>query len=237
MLSVMWVIIARCVVLQQSAKVSPGAIQLGSQNKKTGSRQATRREFGRIGLRRMPSGQLNEPSGIAASLNNLGQIAEADGDWDAAEAYYDESLDIFRSLGDKFTSIILLLNLTLLKLKQDQVDTARRYLDEGLTLGTAVDATVINLWLLICAIDLWLHERRSADAAAWLAVVENQPRLDHEMKTYLAEMKSRFAERLASQAIVQETRTIEEILAAVRQAIAEHRNKPGTPKPTPIPAL
>ena len=54
---------------------------------------------------------LGDRLGIAASLNNLGNVATIQGDYSAARALYEESLTIKRELGDRRGTGISLQNL------------------------------------------------------------------------------------------------------------------------------
>ena len=44
--------------------------------------------------------EIEDPSGVSSALNNLGLVARHRGDYDQAEEYFHESLDLNRKIGD-----------------------------------------------------------------------------------------------------------------------------------------
>ncbi len=69
--------------------------------------------------------ELNDRSGVAASLNNLGLVAADAGGPDAARAMYEESLRIRRELNDKAGEAAVLNNLGLLEYRAGRYAAAR----------------------------------------------------------------------------------------------------------------
>jgi tetratricopeptide (TPR) repeat protein len=75
----------------------------------------------------------------AGVLNHLGAIAHVRGEFDTAEDYYQQCLDIRRELDDRQNYAQTLNNLGLAAIKRGELDTAKEYLDESLTILQEVD--------------------------------------------------------------------------------------------------
>src|SRR6266850_1718722 len=73
-----------------------------------------------VALRR----EVEDRAGIGAALNNLGNVARAQGDAQAAGAYYEESLSVRRELGDLRGATVTLNQLGQLVLSQEEFSRA-----------------------------------------------------------------------------------------------------------------
>ena len=67
-------------------------------------------------------------------LCELGEVAEAEGDWDAAASFYEQSLEMARALRDQFSSVVLR-HLGQLDLNRGDLAAARRRLNESLVVA------------------------------------------------------------------------------------------------------
>lgn len=91
----------------------------------------------------------------ARVAGSAGVLAWAQGDYPAARAYYEESLALYRSLGDPAGAANALSNLGLLAHEQGDYDTARVQLEESLALRrqagdrTTIPTSLINLALIL----------------------------------------------------------------------------------------
>ncbi len=85
----------------------------------------------------------------AKALNGLGGHAYRQGDYDAARAAFQESLQIYESMGDQRGVASLLGNLGSLALDQKDYASARRLMEEGL----AVWRTLENAWGVAAALN------------------------------------------------------------------------------------
>ena len=88
-----------------------------------------------LGIRR----QIDDRSGIAASLNNLGIAAIDQGDYEAAVTYLSESLAISRELGVHRKICSALSNLGIAETRQGNLAEARLHLEESLALARQVE--------------------------------------------------------------------------------------------------
>jgi tetratricopeptide (TPR) repeat protein len=70
----------------------------------------------------------------ARALNGAGVLAVQQGDYDRAQSMYEESLEIFRELGDKDRIAIAFNNLGVLALFRQELVAARDYLEQSLTI-------------------------------------------------------------------------------------------------------
>jgi len=106
-------------------------------------------------------------------LNLLGEIAELEGDWDAASSFYEQSLEVARALRDQFRSVILR-HLGQLALNRGDLAAARTRLNESLVVahdalvGWGVAPTLAHLAGLAMAEDQPVRAIRLAGAATGL---------------------------------------------------------------------
>lgn len=70
----------------------------------------------------------------AKALHSAGNLADTQGDYDAARAYYEESLAVYRELGDRRGAARPLNGLGLVSLGQGDFVTARSFLEESLAI-------------------------------------------------------------------------------------------------------
>jgi tetratricopeptide (TPR) repeat protein len=90
---------------------------------------------------------LEDKSGTAPALNYLGRVAQQQGDYEQATAFYMESHTLFRELGDKFGLCYTLRNLGHMALHQGDQQQAATFFAESLTLGHELDKESIALCL------------------------------------------------------------------------------------------
>ena len=75
---------------------------------------------------------------IASILNNLGEVARLQGDYDSARKYYQQSLDLAQVLGDRKGIASILGNLGNVAESQGDYDSARKYYQQSLDLAQAL---------------------------------------------------------------------------------------------------
>jgi tetratricopeptide (TPR) repeat protein len=83
--------------------------------------------------------ELEDKTGIAGSLNDLGSVAREQGEYEAARVLFEESLAIFRGLGDKTSIATSLADLAHVAQAQGDPEKARALLEEALQLARGVD--------------------------------------------------------------------------------------------------
>ncbi len=114
----------------------------------------------------------------AKALQSAGNLADTQGDYDAARAYYNESLVIYRELGDTLSAARPLNGLGLVSWGQGDLATARSFLEESLAikreLGTpsSISITLNNLGLVALA---------QGDSATARAYLEESLAIDREL--------------------------------------------------------
>lgn len=77
--------------------------------------------------------EINDEKGIAACLNNLGNMAAGVGDYAGAALYYGDGLTIAREAGDRLVVATFLGNLGEIARRQNDFEAATKYLLEALT--------------------------------------------------------------------------------------------------------
>jgi tetratricopeptide (TPR) repeat protein len=75
----------------------------------------------------------------AEALNGAGVLAANQGNFDMAATWFEESLDLYRTLGNLARQVMLLANLGCMALQQGAFHRAGAVLGEGLTLAQDVD--------------------------------------------------------------------------------------------------
>ncbi len=114
------------------------------------------------------SREVNDKSGIAPSLNYLGDLARAEGDYAAARPLFEESLAIFRQLGSKQSVSYNLINLGAVAYGEGDFAAMRSHFAEGLATAQKLrDKIAISYSLDGCA--AIAAERGNAKCAARLA--------------------------------------------------------------------
>jgi len=96
---------------------------------------------GEIILRVNRARELGDRAGVATSLNNLGNVARARGDYRAALASYEESLALRRELGDKRLIANSVLTLGRAELTRGDYESATAHLQEGIGLARELGDT------------------------------------------------------------------------------------------------
>jgi predicted ATPase/DNA-binding CsgD family transcriptional regulator len=84
------------------------------------------------------SRELNNRSGIASALNNLGVIAHEQAEYPRANELYGEALDIFREDGDRQRTAATLTNLGIVARRQGDYDRATELYEESLGIWRAL---------------------------------------------------------------------------------------------------
>lgn len=77
------------------------------------------------------------PDVRARALRDLGGCTEVSGDWEAAGECYQQSLDLFREIGDEAGELRLMHRVTLTAFVRGDLETARKVTDDGLRRATA----------------------------------------------------------------------------------------------------
>jgi len=85
--------------------------------------------------------ELGDTMGVAASLNNLGNVAQYQGDYDRAQILHQESLALRRELGDRWGVAGSLSNLANVAGEQGDVSEALTLLEDGLALRREIGDT------------------------------------------------------------------------------------------------
>ncbi len=73
----------------------------------------------------------------ARALRDLGGCSEVSGDWRAAGDFYEESLELYRQIGDEAGELRLMHRVTLIAFVRGDLDAARSVTDDGLRRATA----------------------------------------------------------------------------------------------------
>jgi len=107
---------------------------------------------------------LEYAEGIADAAYRLGIYAELKGDAAQARACYQQSLGLYRELGDQYGASQTLNGLAHVAKFEDKLDEARQYYSQGLALARAADDRLTIALLLISLANLML-ERGELDAA------------------------------------------------------------------------
>lgn len=110
-----------------------------------------------LGLAMELAESLGDPAGVAAVLNDLGNIEHFQGHFDAARELHAKSLTMQRSVGNRHGWALSLTNLGCDELRQGNYDVARQLLAESLTIrreigdGHGIAATLNALAVIYCA--------------------------------------------------------------------------------------
>jgi len=115
----------------------------------------------------------------ARALHTAGNLADTQGDYEAALAYYNESLAIYRELGDRRSAARPLNGLGLVSFGQGDFATARSFLEESLVIKRELaDASSISIALN----NLGLVAHAQGDYTTARAYLEESLVIDRELK-------------------------------------------------------
>ena len=90
------------------------------------------------------SDELQDTTKKAQALNNMGEIARSNGDYVTARRVYEESLQLYREIGNKLRESLVLGNLGQVSEYDEDYEAAKDYARQALTLAVEID----NLWLI-----------------------------------------------------------------------------------------
>jgi tetratricopeptide (TPR) repeat protein len=114
---------------------------------------------------------LGAQAGIATSLNNLGAVAWRQGDYAAAQAWHEESLALFRALGDPMGTAMTLVNLGVIATLRNDVATAQARFAESLDRAQAIGSQRERAWGLLGLVGCAARRGAPAAAVRWLGRV------------------------------------------------------------------
>ena len=111
-------------------------------------------------------------------LNNLGEVARIQGNYQQAAQYYNQSLFIAEEIGSRIAIAAGLLNLGLVHASLDEADVSAKYLYQALEKSTDIGVIPIVLFTLTGIAGLLAKAGRHERAAVLLGLVLGHPVVD-----------------------------------------------------------
>ena len=170
--------------------------------------------------RRLPSRELGDRRGMAASLNTLGNIAIMINAFPAAKHYCLESLAIRRELGDRRGIAAALNTLGLIAWEVEAYQDAGRYFREALAEAVEIGALPLCLEILVGLARSLVQDERFELASELLALITIHPSSSIDSKEKASALLNEVIKARPSEVIGQEydrgtTKTLEALIEEI----------------------
>lgn len=104
----------------------------------------------------------------ALLLSSAGGLAMDQGDFDVACLYIQESLELYRTLGDMRSVMVMLCNLGMLAIQQEDTVQALQYMEDGLAIAREIGKAIDIAFALRNLATLRLHQGKYEQAKVYL---------------------------------------------------------------------